>query len=62
MNKYTGFLKEVWEELGKVTWLNRKDVVSSTIAVSVVVILVAIYVSGVDVVLQAALRAILGGR
>lgn len=62
MNKYTGFLKEVWEELGKVTWLSRKDVVSSTIAVSVVVILVAIYVSGVDVVLQTALRAILGGR
>ncbi len=62
MNKYTGFLKEVWEELGKVTWLSRKDVISSTIAVSVVVILVAIYVSGVDLVLQAALRTILGGR
>jgi len=62
MNKITGFLKEVYEELTKVTWLNRKDVVRSTIAVSFVVILVAIYVSLVDIGLNAMLKAILGGR
>lgn len=62
MNKYTGFLKEVWGELAKVTWLNRTDVMRSTIGVSVVVILVAIYVSIVDAGLQAGLKAILGGR
>ena len=62
MEKYTGFLKEVWEELGKVTWLPRKDVVRSTIGVSVVVILISIYISVVDFDLTAVLKSILGGR
>ena len=56
------FLREVYEELTKVTWLGRADVVRSTIAVSFVVILVAIYVSLVDFGLNTMLRAILGGR
>jgi len=62
MNKITGFLKEVYEELTKVTWLARKDVIRSTVAVSFVVILVAIYVSLVDFGLNTALKAVLGGR
>ena len=62
MNKITGFLKEVYEELTKVTWLNRSDVIRSTIAVSFVVLLVAIYVSLVDLGLKTMLKAILGGR
>ncbi|MDO8806306.1 MAG: preprotein translocase subunit SecE [Elusimicrobiota bacterium] len=62
MNKITSFLKEVYQELTKVTWLGRKDVVRSTIAVSFVVILVAIYVSLVDIGLNAILKTILGGR
>jgi preprotein translocase subunit SecE len=62
MNKIPGFLKEVYEELTKVTWLNRGDVVRSTVAVSVVVLLVAIYVSLIDLGLNTMLKAILGGR
>lgn len=62
MNKIPSFLKEVYEELTKVTWLGKQDVVRSTIAVSFVVILVAIYVSIVDMGLNTMLRAILGGR
>ena len=62
MNKITSFLKEVYEELTKVTWLGKKDVIRSTIAVGFVVILVAIYVSVVDLGLNAMVRAILGGR
>ena len=62
MNKIPSFLKEVYEELTKVTWLGKQDVVRSTIAVSFVVILVAIYVSIVDMGLNAMLKAILGGR
>ena len=62
MNKITGFLKEVYIELTKVTWLNRTDVVRSTVAVSFVVILIAIYVSLVDLGLNTMLKAILGGR
>ncbi|MEK7722191.1 MAG: preprotein translocase subunit SecE [Elusimicrobiota bacterium] len=62
MKKITGFLKEVYTELTKVTWLGRKDVVRSTVAVSFVVILIAIYVSLVDVGLNIVLKAVLGGR
>ncbi|PKM97386.1 MAG: preprotein translocase subunit SecE [Elusimicrobia bacterium HGW-Elusimicrobia-3] len=62
MNKITGFLKEVYEELTKVTWLGRKDVIRSTVAVSFVVVLISIYISVVDFGLNAFLKAILGGR
>ncbi|OGS26443.1 MAG: preprotein translocase subunit SecE [Elusimicrobia bacterium RIFCSPHIGHO2_02_FULL_61_10] len=62
MNKITGFLKEVYLELTKVTWLGRKDVMRSTVAVSFVVILIAIYISLVDLGLSTMLKAILGGR
>jgi len=56
------FIKEAYQELIKCTWLPRADVVRSTIAVSVVVILVAIYVSLVDFGLSIVLGSILGGR
>lgn len=62
MEKITRFLKEVYEELTKVTWLAKKDVVRSTIAVSFVVILVSIYISVVDFGLNTVLKAVLGGR
>ncbi|OGS07396.1 MAG: preprotein translocase subunit SecE [Elusimicrobia bacterium RIFOXYA12_FULL_51_18] len=56
------FLKEAYQELTKCAWLPRTDVVRSTVAVSVVVILVAIYVSLVDFGLSVVLGSILGGR
>jgi preprotein translocase SecE subunit len=62
MNKITSFIKEVYQELSKATWLGKKDVMRSTIAVSFVVILVSIYISLVDFGLNAALKTILGGR
>ncbi len=62
MNKIIGFLKEVYGELTKVTWLARKDVVRSTIAVSFVVVLVAIYVSVLDMGLNIFIKSIIGGR
>ena len=62
MDNIKGFLKEAYQELVKCTWLPRKDVVRSTFAVSMVVILVAIYVSFVDFVLSIGLGSFLGGR
>ena len=62
MNKITSFLKEVYAELTKVTWLNRQDVLRSTIAVSFVVIIVAIYVSLVDFGLSIFVKSVLGVR
>lgn len=62
MNKIQSFLKEVYSELKKVTWLTRKDVVRSTISVGVVVMLVSIYISIVDLGLSELMKFILGGR
>ena len=62
MNKITGFLKEAYQELTKCTWLTRNDVARSTFAVSIVVIIVAMYVSAVDFGLSIVLGSILGGR
>lgn len=62
MDKIKGFLKEAYQELTKCTWLPRKDMVRSTFAVSVVVVLVAVYISFVDFVLSIGLGSLLGGR
>ncbi|MBP5287451.1 MAG: preprotein translocase subunit SecE [Elusimicrobiales bacterium] len=62
MNKIKSFLKEVYAELKKVTWLTRKDVVRSTISVGVVVMLVSIYISLIDLGLTELMKSILGGR
>ena len=62
MNKLIPFLKEVYTELTKVTWLNKQDVMRSTVAVSFVVIIVAIYISIVDFGLSIFVKAVLGGR
>jgi preprotein translocase SecE subunit len=62
MNKVTGFLKEVYQELTKVTWLPKDAVVKSTIAVAVVVTIVAIYISLVDLGLSVFVKGMLGGR
>ena len=62
MGKITGFIKEAYQELTKCTWLNRTDVIRSTVAVSIVVVIVAVYVSAVDFGLSIILGSILGGR
>jgi len=49
-------------ELTKVTWLSRTDVMRSTVAVSFVVIIVAIYISLVDFGLSFFVKSVLGGR
>ncbi len=62
MKRIIEFLKGVYEELSKVTWLNRQDVIKSTIAVTVVVILVSIYISIVDFGLSKIIGSLIGGR
>lgn len=62
MEKITGFIKEAYQELAKVSWLARQDVVRSTFAVGIVVVIVAIYVSTIDFGLSVILGGILGTR
>ena len=46
------FFKEAWEELKKVTWLTRKQMIASTWLVVVLVILASIYISIVDFIIS----------
>ena len=45
------FFKEAYYELTKVTWLGRKEVFGTTVVVVIFVIIMAIFVSSVDMVL-----------
>lgn len=54
------FTKEAYGELKKVSWLSRKEMLGSTLAVFVLVVLVALFVSAVDFVLSIFLGAVLG--
>lgn len=53
------FLKESYAELKKVTWLSKKEVVASTIVVSLLVAVLAVYVGLADFILSKILGIIL---
>ena len=54
------FVNESYAELKKSTWLTRQQAVGSTVVVTVLVALMAVYISGIDFVLSVILGAILG--
>jgi preprotein translocase SecE subunit len=60
MNQPTQFLKEAYSELRQSTWLTREQAIDSTKAVFLLVALMAVYVAGIDFVLTAFVRAVLG--
>jgi preprotein translocase subunit SecE len=47
------FLAEVRNELGRVTWPNRKEVTATTIVVIITSIFFGVYLYGIDLVLNA---------
>jgi preprotein translocase subunit SecE len=49
MVKYLNFLKEVFEELKKVTWPSKNLVKTATIAVIVLTLIMALYLWGLDI-------------
>lgn len=55
------FMDEAYVELKKSTWLSRQQAVGSTIIVLVIVSLIAVYISGVDLILGRLIRILLGG-
>lgn len=57
--KAVQFLKEALAELKKVSWLSRKEVVASTIVISLLIAVVAVYVGFTDFVLSRLLGMIL---
>ena len=46
------YLREVWNELKKVSWPQRKEIVASTVVVILCTFIVAFFLGIVDVVLQ----------
>ena len=46
------FLKDAYNELLKVSWLSRKEVVASTVVIIIFVSIMALFVSFVDLILS----------
>jgi len=60
IEKIKQFLKEVGLELRKITWSTREEIVTSTIAVVIVSLLLAIFIGGVDIGLSHLANLLLG--
>jgi len=62
-NKTTKFLREVRSEMRKVSWPNRKELITYTIVVLATVVFVAVFTGVVDVIITAVLNLMsqLGG-
>jgi preprotein translocase subunit SecE len=56
MNKAGEFLGQVRAELQKVTWPTRKETYGTTVVVIVLVLLVAVFLWGVDTALSTLIR------
>ena len=50
--KVKRYLREVWSELKKVSWPQRKEIVASTVVVILCTFIVAFFLGVVDVALQ----------
>lgn len=50
------FLKEVRKEMHKVVWPNRQQVLASTVVVIAMVLIVGLFVAGIDYVLATIMR------
>ena len=57
--KLVNFIKEARAELKKVTWPNRKELISSTVVVLITVVLVAIYLGLIDLLFSQVVTIIL---
>jgi preprotein translocase subunit SecE len=58
MNKLTQYVNDVQQELSKVSWPRREELVSTTGVVLFVCVVFSIFVFGIDVVLSRLLKLI----
>jgi preprotein translocase subunit SecE len=54
------FLRQVRQEVSKVTWPSRKETITSTIMVIIMVVFMALFFLMVDQVLSIGIRVLLG--
>jgi len=50
MDSIINFFKESYEELQKVTWLSRKEVMGSTVVIIILIAIISVFVALVDMV------------
>ena len=60
-NTSVAFVSEAWQELKKVTWPGRKETLSMTIVVILLVILISGYLGLVDMGLSALVKKVMKG-
>ncbi len=59
-NKVTNFFKEAKQELDKVVWPTREELMGSAVVVIVTTLIMAAFVGVVDFILSIVLRILLG--
>jgi preprotein translocase subunit SecE len=52
-SRLKNYFKDAWSEFKKVTWPNRKELMSSTLTVLVVVVIFAVFLGVIDLILTA---------
>jgi len=52
-SRLKNYFKDAWSEFKKVTWPNRKELISSTLTVLVVVVIFAVFLGVIDLILTA---------
>lgn len=57
-NKFTEYFKGVKAEWGKITWPERKQVITQTVIVIVIVIAFTLYTYGADIIFRGILNAL----
>jgi preprotein translocase subunit SecE len=62
LNKYTGFLSDVWMEMKKVSWPTRRQVITETIVVLVVLVFFSVLITALDRGFGFAFNALLFGK
>ena len=54
--RITNYLKGVRSEVDRVSWPTRSEVISFTVLILVLVVVLTIYIWGVDTIIQAVIR------
>lgn len=61
MNKITQYVNDVQQELSKVSWPTREELIETTMVVMVICAICSVFVFGVDVILSKLLGLIFKG-
>ena len=58
INKITKFISEVKQELGKVSWSTRQEIMGATLVVITVTVIIALFIGIIDVILSKILSVV----